>query len=161
GLGHLAGKQGDHAVNNENVIVVGLNDWSVLLMKYLQAQAPERQRVIALLDEDPRWIGRSVNGVQVFGPPAHLEATIEEVGTHGLRTDRVVVGGEPKELSHEALRAVRGVCAQHDLDLVFVPRFNALGSTNHNCRSAYKSPDRLTRNNLVASVWPSPYFRLK
>src|SRR5215472_3683718 len=57
---------------SENVILVGLNDWSVLFMRYLQIQGPQRRRVIALLDEDPRWIGRSVNGVQILGPPAYL-----------------------------------------------------------------------------------------
>jgi len=161
GLGNLAGRQVDHAVNNENVIVIGLNDWSVLLIKHLQAPVPERQRVIALLDEDPRWIGRSVNGVQVFGPPAHLEAAIEEFATHGLRADRVIVGGESSELSHKTLTAVRGVCAQRDLDLVFAPRPSALWCANHKRRSSYKSPDRLTSNNLVPSIWPSPYFRHK
>jgi FlaA1/EpsC-like NDP-sugar epimerase len=99
GFGNLAGKQGRHAdqrrratnATNKNVILIGLNDWSVLLIKYLQAQAPEQRRVIALLDEDPRWFGRSVNGVQVFGPPAHLEVAIEEFATHGLRTPLCLV----------------------------------------------------------------------
>jgi lipopolysaccharide/colanic/teichoic acid biosynthesis glycosyltransferase len=166
GLRNLTGKQGRHAdqlrrATNENVILIGLNDWSVLLMKYLQAQAPEQRRVIALLDENPRWIGRSVNGVQVFGPPAHLEAAIEEFATHGLHTDWVIVGSEPNELSGEALAEVRDVCAQRDLDLVFVPRLNAIGSTEHNCRSAHKGPGRLTSSDLLLSIGPSPYFRFK
>jgi FlaA1/EpsC-like NDP-sugar epimerase len=96
----------------ENVILIGLNDWSVLLVKFLQAQAPEQWRVIALLDEEPRWFGRSVNGVQVFGPPAHLDALVEEFAAHGVGTDRVVVGGGPGELSREALAEVKGVCSR-------------------------------------------------
>jgi lipopolysaccharide/colanic/teichoic acid biosynthesis glycosyltransferase len=141
--------------------LIGLNNWSVLLMKYLQAQAPERRRVIALLDEEPRWIGRSVNGVQVYGPPAYLEAAIEEFAAHGLRTDWVVVGSEPSKLSAEALAEVRGVCAQRDLDVVLVPRLNALGFAEHNCRSAHKEPDHLTSSDLLPSIRPSPYFRFK
>jgi len=166
GLANAIDKQRCHAdrlrrATNENVILIGLNDWSVLLMKYLQAQAPVRRRVIALLDEDPQWIGRSVNGVQVYGPPAYLEAAIEEFAAHGLRTDWVVVGSEPSKLSGEALAAVRGLCALRDLDLVFVPRLNALGSAEHNCRSAHKDPDRLTSSELLLSIRPSPYFRFK
>lgn len=165
GLANLADKRGRHAdqlrpATNENVILIGLSDWSVLLMKYLQAQAPERPRVIALLDEDPRWIGRSVNGVQVFGPPAHLEAVIEEFATHGVRTDWVVVGGEPSELSGEAVAELRGICAQRDLDLVFVPRINALGSAER-CRSANKDPDRLPSSHFLSDIRLSPYFRFK
>ena len=106
-MGNIADKQGRHAANHENVIVIGLNDWSALLIRYLQRQVPQRQRVIALLEEDPRWIGRSVYGVQVFGPPTHLEAAVEEFAAHGLRTDRVVVGSEPSELSREALAEMR------------------------------------------------------
>jgi FlaA1/EpsC-like NDP-sugar epimerase len=78
----------------ENVILVGLNDRSVLVMRFVRAQFPERWRVIALLDQDTRWVGRSVNGVQVFGPPAELETVIEEFATHGVRTDQVLVGVE-------------------------------------------------------------------
>jgi lipopolysaccharide/colanic/teichoic acid biosynthesis glycosyltransferase len=165
GLANLTGKQGRYAdqlrrVTNENVILIGLSDWSVLLLKYLQAQTRERRRVIALLDDDPRWIGRSVNGVQVFGPPAHLETVIEEFATHGLRTDWVVVGGAPSELSEETVAVLRGICAQRDLDLVFVPHLNALGSAER-CSSANKDPDRIPRSPFPSGIRPSPYFRFK
>ena len=166
GLAHLADKQGRlgdqlRRATSENLILIGLNDWSVLLMKYFQAQTPKRRRVIALLDENPRWMGRSVNGVQVFGPPAHLEAAIEEFAAHGLCTDRVVVGAEPRELSGEVLAQMRGLCVLRDLDLVFVPPFNALGSADHNCYPDYKNPDRLTSSDRLPSVLQSPYFRFK
>jgi lipopolysaccharide/colanic/teichoic acid biosynthesis glycosyltransferase len=143
------------------MILIGLNDWSVLLMKYLQAQASERRRVIALLDEDPRWIGRSVNGVQVFGPPTSLEAAIEEFATHGVRTDRVIVGGEPSELSGEALAEIRDVCTKFGLDLNFLPRLSAAGSAEHSCRSDHKDPGRLTSSDPPPNIQPSPYFRFK
>jgi lipopolysaccharide/colanic/teichoic acid biosynthesis glycosyltransferase len=145
---------------SDNVIVIGLNDWSVLIMKYLQSHALEGRRIIALLDEDPRWIGRSVNGVRVLGPPAYLEAAIEEFETHGLRTRWVVVGGSPRELSAKALAEVRGVCAQRDLNLVFLPRLSALGSAEHTC-SADKEPDRRTSGDVLPAIRPSPYFRFK
>ncbi len=35
---------------SENVILIGLNEWSALVMKFLKAQVPERLRVIAVLD---------------------------------------------------------------------------------------------------------------
>jgi lipopolysaccharide/colanic/teichoic acid biosynthesis glycosyltransferase len=164
GLANRADKQGRYAdkprcATNENVILIGLSDWSALLMKYLHAQAPDGPRVISLLDEDPRWFGRLVHGVQVLGPPAHLEAVIEEFATHGLRTDWVVVGGEPGELSEKALAEVRGVCAQRDLNLIFVPRFDALDSAKHTCSSAHEG--RLTSSDLLSSIRASPFFRFK
>jgi len=80
-------------VVSKNVILIGLNDWSVLVMKFLKAHFPERWRVVALLDEETRWFGHSVNGVQVFGPPEQLEALIEEFATHGVCIDLVAVEG--------------------------------------------------------------------
>jgi FlaA1/EpsC-like NDP-sugar epimerase len=125
-LAHLADKKRDlaerpHPADVERVILIGLSDLSVLYMKFLEARARGNQQVIALLDEEPRWIGRSVNGVRVFGPPGQLEALIEEFAVHGIRTDRVVVGGEADILSDEALTEIRRVCARRDLEFVCVP----------------------------------------
>lgn len=88
---------------SKNVIFIGLNEWSALVVKFLKTQVPERWRVIALLDQEARWIGRSVHGVQVLGQPNELEAVIEEFEMHGVRTDRVVMGSETEELSQRAL----------------------------------------------------------
>jgi lipopolysaccharide/colanic/teichoic acid biosynthesis glycosyltransferase len=160
-LGNLVHKPDRHADHprtptHENVILIGLNDWSVLLMKYLQAHAPE-PRVIALLDENQRWTGRSVNGVRVFGPPAHLEPIIEEFATHGLETDWVVVG---EELSHEAAARVRAICAQRRLDLFFMPNFGALCATRRRLY-AKKCPDRLQSSDFPSDSRLSPYFLFK
>jgi lipopolysaccharide/colanic/teichoic acid biosynthesis glycosyltransferase len=168
GVANRTDKQGRYAdadqlrrATSENVILIGLNDWSVLLMKYLQAQASERRRVTALLDENPRWIGRWVNGVQVLGPPAYLEAAVEEFAAHGVRTDRVIVGGEPSELSDETMAEVRDVCTKFDLDLVFLPRLSAVGSAEYGCRSDHKDSVCLTSSDPSPNIRPSPYFRFK
>src|SRR6266446_1657988 len=131
-LAHLADKKRDlaerpHPADVERVILIGLSDLSVLYMKFLEAGTRRHQRVIALLDEEPRWAGRSVNGVRVFGPPAQLEALIEEFAVHGIRTDRVVVGGEADILSDEAMTEIRRVCARRELEFVCVPDVFGLG----------------------------------
>jgi lipopolysaccharide/colanic/teichoic acid biosynthesis glycosyltransferase len=166
GVANRADKQGRYAAQprqatSENVILIGLNDWSVLFMKYLQAQASERPRVTALLDENPRWIGRWVNGVQVLGPPAHLEAAIEEFAAHGVRTDWVVVGGEPSEVSGETLAEMRDVCTKFGLDLVFLPRLSVIGSAEHSCRFDHQDPVCFTSSDPLPNIQPSPYFRFK
>ena len=166
GLANIADRNGrlaerPRSAAAENVILIGLNDWSVLLVKFLQAQAPEQWRVIALLDEEPRWCGRSVNGVQVFGPPAHLDALVEEFAAHGVRTDRVVVGGEADELSREALTEVKGVCARRNIELAFVPHLFGLGCTERGGRSAHPYPDRLPGRHFMPHLQQSPYFRAK
>lgn len=146
---------------SQNVILIGLNDWSISVMKFLKAQALERWRVIALLDADTRWIGRSVNGVRVLGPPAHLEAVIEEFAMHGVCTERVVMGGEARELSEEALAEVKGVCEQRNLDLVFMPHLLGYSTAEYAGHSAQGYPDRPPSSRFSPDFLPSPYLRVK
>jgi lipopolysaccharide/colanic/teichoic acid biosynthesis glycosyltransferase len=145
----------------ENMILIGLNDWSVLLIKYLRAHAPGRRRFIGLLDEEPRWFGRSVNGVQVFGPPAHLEGLVEEFAAHGVRTDRVVVGVGAGELSKNALANVQSACARRNLDLVFAPNLVGLSCTEGIGQSARRAADLVPSGPFPAAIQTTPYHRLK
>ncbi len=147
-------------VASEHVILIGVNDLSSLYMKALDVMAAGRQRVIAVLDEGPQSIGRSFNGVRVFGPPAHLQSLIEEFAVHGIRTDRVVIGGEAELLSSDALQAIESVCAQHNLDLEFVPRLFGLRPASAEAESGEDE------RNAAAAVVPaepalSGYFRFK
>jgi lipopolysaccharide/colanic/teichoic acid biosynthesis glycosyltransferase len=146
---------------NQNVILIGLNELSALVIKFLKTQAPERWRVVALLDEQTRWIGRSVNGVQVFGPPAQLEAVVDEFVTHGVRTDRVVIAGEVAGLSQTVLADIHDVCARRGLDLLFVPDFLPLDSNEHSDLLAHRNPDRSLSSPYPSGMPISPYFCIK
>jgi lipopolysaccharide/colanic/teichoic acid biosynthesis glycosyltransferase len=142
-----------------NMILIGVNDWSVLFMKFLRARSRQYWRVIALLDEDPKWFGRSANGVQVFGPSAELEAIIEEFATHGVRTDRVVVGGEAGGLSEETLTVVKGVCARRHLDLLFMP--DLFGTGFAGCPGHPAHADPVHWPSRLPKFRPTPYLRFK
>lgn len=145
---------------SEHVIMIGLSDLSSLYMRLLEAVASGQLRVVAVLDRDPRSIGRSIDGIRVIGPPADLQSVIEEFAVHGVRTDRVVVGGDPDILSDEELREIRRACALHNIGLEFVPRLFGLAPTD-------ASELALSRAQLAASADPAPplalpsYFRLK
>ena len=144
-----------------NIIVIGLNDWSVLLIKLLRARAAERWRIIALLDEEPRWFGHSVHGVQVFGPPAHLEALVEEFAAHGVRTDRVVVGGGAVALSPGALAGIHRVCTRRNLGLVFAPDLLGTGFAECAGNTARRDPDLMSGSLCPPEISPAPYHRFK
>jgi lipopolysaccharide/colanic/teichoic acid biosynthesis glycosyltransferase len=163
GLANVAASNRDRAKRPqdaavENVIVIGLNDWSAFLVKFLKSHTPEHWRVIGLLDEHPQWIGRSVNGVQILGTSAHLEALIEEFATHGVYTDRLLVAGEADELSVETLAQVRGVCARNHLILDFLPHPLAVCLTEH--ASIHREVD-LELGSLRSRLVPLPYYRVK
>lgn len=165
-LVHLADKNRKFAsrpqhVASEHVILIGLTDLSVLFMKLLQASVTDRRRVIAVLDEELRWTGRSVNGVRVFGPPGHLDALIEEFATHGVSTNLVVVGSEAHEQSDEALSDIRRVCSRRKIDLVFLSDV----LTGNRARAApnvfHVAPVGMPGPSSAAAVTPSSYFRYK
>jgi FlaA1/EpsC-like NDP-sugar epimerase len=101
----------------EHIIVIGISDLSVLFTKFLGTAFGGTRRVIALLDENPRWFGRAVDGVRVYGPPSHLDALVGEFATHGLRTDRVLIGHARNELSAAALSQIECVCTDHGIHL--------------------------------------------
>jgi lipopolysaccharide/colanic/teichoic acid biosynthesis glycosyltransferase len=166
---HIIGRYRSHSplsaqTRPEHVILIGLNDLSVLFMKFLQSAAGGERRVIGILDQQARWYGRSVNGVRVFGPPAHLEALIEEFATHGVTTDYVVVGAEaPEDFSGSTLQEIQRVCQERDSKVMFVPALFSLdpakrkpGQTLARPKSASASVPSVAS---VSTAVPSVYFR--
>jgi len=152
------------AAAREHVIVVGLNDMSVSFMKFLEVAGAGRRKVVALLDDEARWYGRSVNGVRVYGPPGHLEALINEFGTHGVQIGCIAVGVERTRLSDATQQEIRRVCDNHHLDLVFVPQSYCPDPTSPRpaaeasaCLAAESTAPIL----LPAAVARMPYFRTK
>ena len=105
----------------EHVILIGVNDLSVLYLKFLDMVAGGSQRVVALLDAEARWIGRYVNGVRVFGPPEDLESLVEEFAQHGVYIDRVVVGGGSETLAGEVLEQIQDICTKRNLAFALLP----------------------------------------
>jgi lipopolysaccharide/colanic/teichoic acid biosynthesis glycosyltransferase len=165
-LAHLADrdrKLADRPRNaeSENIILIGLNDLSSLYMKALEAFAAGRQRIIALLDDRPRAIGRSVHGVRVFGPPAHLRSLVEEFAVHGIRTDRVVVGGEADCLSDEALSEIEQVCAQCNIKLDYVPHLFGFGPATSTAEVDRAVSAPAAAAETIRSVPLRRYFRFK
>ena len=146
---------------SQNVILIGLNELSALVIKFLKTQVPERWRVVALLDEQTRWIGRSVNGVEIFGPPAQLEAVIDEFVTHGVRTDRVVISSVAAGLSQAVLADIQDVCVRRGLHLLFMPDFLPLGSTEYSDLPSHTNHDRSLSSPYPSGIPISAYFRMK
>jgi lipopolysaccharide/colanic/teichoic acid biosynthesis glycosyltransferase len=112
--------------DTEHIIIIGSNRLSALYIDLLHAYAPERHHIIALLDDRPEMIGRSIAGVRVLGPSSDLESVIAEFKEHGIRTDRLIIGGDTDYLSAEALAEITRVCNEQDARLDFVPQLIGL-----------------------------------
>ena len=121
------GRPSQRPANDEHIVMIGSNRLSLLFIKMLEAYARGRQRVVAMLDERSHMVGRAIEGVRILGIPQDLDAIVEEFAVHGIRIDRVIVGGERDLLSDEALGEVQRVCERREIDLNFVPRLVGLG----------------------------------
>jgi lipopolysaccharide/colanic/teichoic acid biosynthesis glycosyltransferase len=107
------------------IILIGANRFSASFIKLLNAyspDSPDQQRVIGVLDERPAMVGRAISGVRILGAPQQLEAIIDEFLVHGIRSEQVIVAGEPDLLSPEAAREVLRVCEERQLELSLLPR---------------------------------------
>lgn len=113
--------EADDQVAVEHIIMIGSSRLTSLYIKLLQAYAPAQHHVIGVLDDNRKLFGRTMCGVPVIGGSAQLDAVIEEFAVHGIRTDRVVIGGAESVLSPPALSEVRATCARRDVVLDLVP----------------------------------------
>src|SRR4051812_11866778 len=60
----------------EHILMIGSNRLSLLYIKFIRAYSPGLHRIMAVLDDDPKMLGRAIDGVRVIGPADHLEPVI-------------------------------------------------------------------------------------
>jgi lipopolysaccharide/colanic/teichoic acid biosynthesis glycosyltransferase len=140
----------------EHIIMIGSSRLTALYIKLLQAHAPAQRQVIAVLDDRPKLLGRTMCGVPVVGSPLQLDSIIDEFAPHGIRADRVLIGGDESLLSAAALNELRSICVQRELAVDFVPK---LLVTAPALRRAV--PLHTPAANDRAAVTMSNYFRYK
>jgi lipopolysaccharide/colanic/teichoic acid biosynthesis glycosyltransferase len=117
---------GQRPAFSEHIVMIGSNRLTSLYIKMVEALACGGRRVVAVLDDRPQMAGRAIEGVRILGQAQDLEAVVEEFAVHGIRIDRVIVGGELDLLSDAAQFEVQRVCRRREIDLNYVPRLIGL-----------------------------------
>jgi lipopolysaccharide/colanic/teichoic acid biosynthesis glycosyltransferase len=152
----------DHDSRQERIILIGANRFASAFIHLLSAYAPQRQPVIAVLDENAAMIGRAISGVQVLGAPHELGAIISEFAIHGIRTDRIVIAGEANFLSPAVLNEIERICKKQQIDLSFLPRMIGVTEQRPSSVAASSEPvlssERMQEKSPFA---PLSFFRLK
>ena len=139
----------------ERIIVIGANRFASSFIQLINAYAPQRRPVIAVLDEDAAMIGRAVSGAQVLGAPHELDTVISEFAVHGIEIDRIVIAGERDFLSTSVLQEIERVCRKRQLELCFLPRLMGLTELSSAKTAVSSVPVQ------AISVAPRPFFRVK
>src|SRR5262245_16556800 len=112
----------------QHIILIGSNRLSALYIDFLRAYAPDRYRVIGLLDDRLEMAGRSVAGIRVLGPTTDLLPIVNEFKEHGVCTDRIIVGGDSDSLTKEAMAEITHICTEYEIELDYLPRLVGLNS---------------------------------
>jgi lipopolysaccharide/colanic/teichoic acid biosynthesis glycosyltransferase len=141
----------------QHIILIGSNRLSALYMDFLRAYVPNWNRVIAVLDDRPEMIGRSIAGVRVLGPTVDLLSVINEFKEHGIQTDRIIVGGDCDFLAEELQAEITRICTEYEIELDFVPQLVGLSKLQTTIPQAQEEAKE--SNPIAYSL--SPYFRLK
>lgn len=147
----------------EHAIIIGSTDLSGLYIKFIRAYASGHRRIVALLDSDPRLIGRAVAGVPIIAAPQNLEAVIDEFTVHGIRIDRIMIGGGRDLLPKAALNEIRRICDRRELKLDFVAELVGLNDapllSPSQTRTTASVP-AMVHPRRPATILP-PYFQFK
>jgi lipopolysaccharide/colanic/teichoic acid biosynthesis glycosyltransferase len=146
---------------SEHIVMIGSNQFSSLYINLMKACNPLPRRVIGILDDRQKLLGRMLNGVRIVGAPQHLDALIDEYSVHGIKVDRIVVGGGPDLLPDEEMSQIRRVCAGRQIRLDFVAQL--MGLTELQPRTARTASANQFQKKIqhTGKLVPSRYFLFK
>ncbi len=101
-----------------NVIVCGANRLSWFYIRMLDSPSIGRDRVLAVVDDDPKLRRRWFCGRPILGGVENLPAILEEYKTHGVQIDHVMVGFDRLD---GLARRVGDLCREGGVGCAFLP----------------------------------------
>jgi lipopolysaccharide/colanic/teichoic acid biosynthesis glycosyltransferase len=123
--------------DDKNIIVVGANHIASFYIRLIDKCAFGQQRVLAVVDPNPRLRNRTVGGHRVIGGLEDLPAILSEYKTHGITVRKLVVTIEEGQLSQSARECLHSSISDgRPTDIEFLserlgltPRSSGLGSS--------------------------------
>jgi lipopolysaccharide/colanic/teichoic acid biosynthesis glycosyltransferase len=104
----------------ENLIIIGANQFAWFYVRIVDAFCKDTQRIIAILDPNPRLIGRTVSGHRVVGSPGRLDAVLAEYEVHGVFVRKVVVADLNERELEPLIADIERVCKERGIRLEFI-----------------------------------------
>lgn len=141
----------EHQARRERVIVIGASRFAFHFIQMLRAYAPPSHPVIAVLDQNPKMVGRALAEVQVMGMPHELEAIVTEFAIHGIHVDRVVVAQEASQLGEATSQEIERVCQDRQIQLQYLPRL--VGITESKERELATTVEQTDQQPLSTYFW--------
>jgi lipopolysaccharide/colanic/teichoic acid biosynthesis glycosyltransferase len=143
----------------ENIIVVGASRLAAHYIRMIDDFAAENHKIVALLDDNPRFRGRSVCGRLVIGGPDDLADILDEYRVHGLEISRIVVASDLRAFSPQRWHALRSECDARGLNFQFLPeRLGLLAPGIALSRAEETAPNAAES---AAALRRRPYWKVK
>ena len=112
----------------QQILMLGSTRLTSLYMRMIKAYAPQQFKVVGIVDDNPRNVGESVDGVRVVGEPDQIETIVKEFAEHGVAIDRLIAGGDRTLFASQEWDTVERACADLGLTLEFIPSLIGLDS---------------------------------
>ena len=110
------------AANNvDHVLIIQASRLAWFFTKMVEELAPDRYRIVAILDDEPKLKHRSLNGYPIIGAPADLEKIVADYAMHGVRIDKVVLAAQPQDLTPGSWEDVSRLCRKLNIALQILP----------------------------------------
>jgi lipopolysaccharide/colanic/teichoic acid biosynthesis glycosyltransferase len=120
---------------DKNIIVVGANHVASFYIRLIDKFVLGHQRVLAVVDPNPRLRNRTLAGRQVIGAPEDLPNILREYKTHGIEIHKLVIAIDKSRLSLTALECLHSsISAGQQIDIEFIAE--RLGLTQHSSKES-------------------------
>jgi O-antigen biosynthesis protein WbqV len=104
------------------VLLIGVGEAAALFIRSLDNEPHAPYRVVGVLDEKGRRVGRDIRGVPVLGEIEQLEQVVETLGQRGQRPQRLILTKSQPELDSALVRRLLDQAEALGLPLSRLPR---------------------------------------
>jgi lipopolysaccharide/colanic/teichoic acid biosynthesis glycosyltransferase len=101
--------------DRESIVVVGATRLTWLFSKMLDELYPRDHPIVAVVDERPQLVHRTINGHPIVALPEDLPGILDEYATHGISISKVVVAAHPRDLSEKTRHGVPATCQARNI----------------------------------------------
>jgi lipopolysaccharide/colanic/teichoic acid biosynthesis glycosyltransferase len=107
---------------DENIIIVGANHIATFYIRLIEKCGLGHQRVLAIVDPNPRLRNQTLAGHRIIGAPEDLPVILREYKIHGMEIRKLVVTIDESQLSETARQCLcSDDIAGQAIDLEFLP----------------------------------------
>jgi lipopolysaccharide/colanic/teichoic acid biosynthesis glycosyltransferase len=105
---------------SQHVLVIGANRFTWSYLRMLDALQVEHSNIAAILDDDPKMLGRVLFGYSIVAAPSEFERVLSEYRVHGVNIDRIMVASNRPAKPSTLLAQIEQYCQESSITLEFL-----------------------------------------